>query len=66
MPCESRTIRELDLRRRAGATVIAVVRAGEPLTNPDPDLCLSPGDSLVLVGSHAELERAFDLLEKGE
>lgn len=66
MPCESRTIRELDLRRRAGATVIAVVRGGEPLTNPDPDLQLVPGDSLVLVGSHAELERAFDLLEKGE
>jgi CPA2 family monovalent cation:H+ antiporter-2 len=66
MPCDGRTIREVDVRKRAGATVIAVVRGGEPLTNPDPDLRLAAGDSLVLVGSHAELERAFDLLERGE
>jgi K+/H+ antiporter YhaU regulatory subunit KhtT len=66
MPCEGRSIRELDLRNRAGATVIAVVRGGEPLTNPSPDLRLAAGDSLVLVGSHAELERAFDVLERGE
>lgn len=66
MPCDGRTIREVDLRNRAGATVIAVVRGGEPLTNPSPDLQLAAGDSLVLVGSHAELERAFDVLERWE
>jgi CPA2 family monovalent cation:H+ antiporter-2 len=66
MPCEGRTIREMALRKRSGATVIAVVRGGEPLTNPSPDLRLEAGDSLVLVGSHAELERVFDVLERGE
>jgi len=66
MPCAGRTIREMALRKRSGATVIAVVRGGEPLTNPSPDLRLEAGDSLVLVGSHAELEGAFDVLERGE
>ena len=66
MACAGKTIREVDLRNRSGATVIAVVRGGEPQTNPSPDLRLAPRDSLVLVGSHAELERAIEVLERGE
>jgi monovalent cation:H+ antiporter-2, CPA2 family len=56
-------LKELDLRRRTGATVIAVVRGEESFTNPGPELTLEPGDVLVLVGSHAELEAAMALLE---
>ena len=57
------TLRELDLRARTGTTVIAVVRDGKPMPNPDPELRLQPGDTLVLVGSHAEMEAAFGLLD---
>lgn len=57
------TLRELDIRNLAGATIIAVVRGEKPWPNPDPDMRLEAGDHLVLVGSHAEIERAFDLLE---
>jgi CPA2 family monovalent cation:H+ antiporter-2 len=60
-----KTIREED-RATAPGDIIAVVRGGEPHTNPSPDLRLEARDSLVLVGSHAELDRAFDLLERGE
>jgi CPA2 family monovalent cation:H+ antiporter-2 len=62
-PAEGRSLRDLDLRGRGGASVLAVVRGERPLTNPEPDLELEAGDSLVLVGSHAEIQRAFDLLE---
>jgi CPA2 family monovalent cation:H+ antiporter-2 len=62
-PAVGRTLQELDLRRRAGATVIAVVRDGQPMPNPRPELGLAQGDTLVLVGSHGELEAAFALLE---
>ncbi|HEV8241033.1 MAG TPA: cation:proton antiporter [Thermoanaerobaculia bacterium] len=62
-PAAGRTLRELELRQRTGATVIAVVRDGTPLPNPDGELHLEAGDTLVLVGSHAEIERAFALLE---
>lgn len=57
-----RTLKELDLRRRSGASVIAVVRGETPYPNPSADLVIEPGDNLVLVGSHAEIDRAFDCL----
>jgi len=62
-PAVGRTLREGDLRQRTGATVIAVVRDGTPLPNPDGELRLQAGDTLVLVGSHVEIERAFSTLE---
>ena len=58
-----KTLAELDLRRRAGATVIAVVRGEESRTNPPADFRFEVGDDLVLVGSHAEIDAAFALLE---
>ena len=56
------SLRDLDLRRRTGATVLAVVRDEEPYPNPGADMILDTGDDLVLVGSHAEIDRAFNLL----
>ncbi|MGH9379474.1 MAG: cation:proton antiporter [Thermoanaerobaculia bacterium] len=58
-----RTLRQLDLRRAAGATVIAVVRGEESFPNPAPDVSLAAGDCLVLVGSHEEIDRAFAYLD---
>jgi Trk K+ transport system NAD-binding subunit len=54
---------ELDLRRVSGVMVVAVVRDGKAFPNPEPDLLLGPGDDLVLVGSHAEIDRAYEILE---
>ena len=62
-PAVGATIHTLDLRRRTGVTIIGVVRGGESHPNPHPDLRLEAGDHLVLVGSHAEMEQAFELLE---
>jgi len=41
-----------------------VVRGGQPLTNPAPDLQIHGGDILVMVGNHAQLDQA--LLQLGE
>ncbi len=57
------TLQDLDLRRRTGASVIAVVRGDETFSNPSAALVLEPGDDLVLVGSHAEVDEAFKLLD---
>jgi len=54
-----RTLRDLELRRRTGASVIAVVRGETSYSNPSADLVIEPGDDLVLVGSHQEVDRAF-------
>jgi K+/H+ antiporter YhaU regulatory subunit KhtT len=56
------SLRDLDLRRRTGVTVLAVVRDEEPYPHPGAEMVLEAGDNLVLVGSHAEIDQAFDLL----
>lgn len=64
-PAAGRTLRELDLRNRTGATVLAVVRGEAPQPNPAPETVLAEGDDLVLVGSHEDIDRAFVLLGEG-
>lgn len=56
------TLRELDLRKRSGATIIAVIRDGKARTNPPADFSIGSGDILVILGSHAELNKAFEIL----
>jgi CPA2 family monovalent cation:H+ antiporter-2 len=58
------TIAELNLRAATGCTIIAVVRGGNPTTNPDPDYVLQPNDVMVLVGAHIQIEAAKALLQK--
>lgn len=59
------TLRELDLRNRSGATVIAVVRDGEATTNPGPDFRVAADDIIVLLGAHRELDEAVRILTTG-
>jgi monovalent cation:H+ antiporter-2, CPA2 family len=59
-----RTLRDLDIRKNTGATVIAIARNNEAITNPGPDLALQPDDIVVLLGAHADLDKAVDLLTK--
>jgi len=61
-PACGQTLRELDLRNRSGATLIAVVRDRNPITNPEAGFRLAPNDVLVLVGAHAQLNEAQKLL----
>jgi CPA2 family monovalent cation:H+ antiporter-2 len=62
-PVRGRSLRDLRLRTQSGATVIAVVRDGAPSTNPTADFVIAAGDILILVGAHAQLDRALALLE---
>jgi len=56
------SIRDLRLRSETGVSIIALVRAGAPQVNPDPDVRLEVGDVVVLLGSHTALEAAMTLL----
>lgn len=53
----------LELRKRTGATVIAVVRAGAVTYTPDPATAFEPGDEVLLVGDPTALEKARVLFE---
>lgn len=46
--------------------MIAVVRGEQSHPNPSSDLRLENGDCLVLVGSHEEIDRAFQFLDSDE
>jgi K+:H+ antiporter len=65
-PAAGRTIRQLELRRVTGVTIIAIVHAGKPVTNPDPDFEIQAGDILVMLGSHAQLDQALRQLGADE
>ena len=58
-----RTLVDLALRTRTGATTIAVVRGEKPVTNPPGELALEAGDLLILVGNHAQMDKAFAFLD---
>ncbi len=61
-PACGKTIAEVHLRAKSGVTIIAIVRNGHPTPNPPTDFKLDPGDVLVLVGSHKQLDDADKLL----
>jgi TrkA domain protein len=51
------TIAELEIRRRTGMTVVAIVRDHVPLIAPEPTERLVAGDQLVVVGRQEDLAR---------
>jgi len=59
------TLGALDLRNRTGATVIAVVRGEESFSSPGAEFAVEAGDTLVLVASHRDMDRAFHYLRTG-
>ena len=61
-----KTLSSIDLRKKTGATVIAVVRGEDSFTSPGADFEVKAGDTLVLVASHRDMNRAFQYLTAGE
>jgi K+/H+ antiporter YhaU regulatory subunit KhtT len=58
-----KTLVELALRTHTGATIIAVVRGETHVTNPPLEYRLKAGDLLILVGTHAQMDKAFQFLD---
>ncbi|HWT03561.1 MAG TPA: cation:proton antiporter [Pyrinomonadaceae bacterium] len=59
-PAVGRTIGELELRRRTGATVVAVVRDGLTDVNPGSEFRFEVGDIIVLLGAPEQIDRAIE------
>jgi K+/H+ antiporter YhaU regulatory subunit KhtT len=58
-----RTLRDLDLRGRSGATVVAIARGDELTGNPPPDHVLKSGDVLWVWGQPEQTKAARELLK---
>jgi len=61
-PPAGKTIGELRLRTETGATIVAVVRGESSFTSPPVEFRIEPGDTLVLVASHRDMDRASAFL----
>ncbi|MCS7049659.1 MAG: cation:proton antiporter, partial [Verrucomicrobiae bacterium] len=61
-PAANKLIRELELRSRTGATVVAIERGETSVINPGPDEELHPEDRLLLLGSPEQLRAAQAVL----
>lgn len=61
-PIVKKSIEELNVRKETGASIIAVVRDGDAITNPPGELKLQKGDVIILIGSHVQLFRVRKLL----
>jgi monovalent cation:H+ antiporter-2, CPA2 family len=65
-PVIDKTLGELDLRGKSGATVIAVLRGGETKISPGASYTLAAGDTIVLLGSPGKLDRAKAIFRPDE
>ena len=60
-PLADRTIRQLDVRKQTGMTIVAIVRGRQAITMPEPDEMLLAGDRLVVIGVRHDF-KAFQRL----
>jgi CPA2 family monovalent cation:H+ antiporter-2 len=57
-----KTLSEINLRAKTSATIIAIVRDGETITNPSGNEILNLHDTLVITGTHQAVDAAFAYL----
>lgn len=61
-----KTISELNLRAVTKATIIAIVRGENTITNPGGDEKILPKDTLVITGTHKSVDAAMEYLSRKE
>lgn len=63
-PFAGMTLREAKFRETAAVSILLITRAAEVFPNPDPDMRLSAGDSLLIIGA-ADRREYFKRLAAG-
>ncbi len=61
-PLAGRTLSEANLRQKTGASVVAIMRAGKLITNPEPQAVLQAGDLVGIVGDEEQIDIAEQML----
>jgi TrkA domain protein len=62
-PLAGQTLKDAAIHTRTGVSVVALVRAHETIAAPGAQDVLSPGDTAVIVGDEAGVERFHALLD---
>ncbi|WP_152394864.1 cation:proton antiporter regulatory subunit [Paenibacillus guangzhouensis] len=63
--CVNKSIAELQVRQRTGATILAIVEKGKQKINPGPDDLLSANATLVIAGERQQIKQLKHLLQNG-
>lgn len=58
-------LRDLALPVKSGVVILAIRKGDDVITPPGADYVVTENDMLILVGTHEQLVKALDLLEKG-
>jgi monovalent cation:H+ antiporter-2, CPA2 family len=61
-PAQGKTLAEMALRSRTGASIIAWTRAGVTQANPSENTRLMAGDIVVLIGTRVQIRQSMELL----
>ncbi|UZX04981.1 cation:proton antiporter regulatory subunit [Arthrobacter sp. CDRTa11] len=64
-PFQNQPMGKACIRTRCGVSIVAIMREGEVLPSPGPDVVLHSGDLLVAVGTQEGLDQAADILRNG-
>lgn len=64
-PLADRTLAEVPLRSRTGASIIAILRGDQAIPNPGVDTVFRAGDTVLLLGSPEQCRAAREALLKG-
>ena len=51
------SIRAMEIRQRTGASIVAILRAGKAVINPNPDEVLREDDILMVIGNAEQVQR---------
>lgn len=63
-PLAGHTIAELQIRKRTGASVTAILREGAAVPNPQPDHRIEHDDTLMVVGTREQVQRFLELFAR--
>jgi TrkA domain protein len=64
-PVVGKSIGDLRIRTRTGASVVAIIRRPLPVPAPEPDAIIEAGDTLMVAGTAEGIEGAHSLLLTG-
>lgn len=56
-PIAGKSIKDSEIRKKSGVTVIAIIKENEAIVNPKPEEIISAGDTIVIVGTREQVEK---------
>ncbi|WP_338827022.1 cation:proton antiporter regulatory subunit [Neomoorella thermoacetica] len=60
-----KTIGDLDIRKKTGAAIIAIIKKGKKVLNPGPEEIITPGATIVVLGDRKQVKACKELILHG-